>query len=106
MRKRVIGTVTSDKMSKTRRVEISWFYRHPKYGKTMKGRTVCYVHDEQNESHKGDTVEIEESRPLSRLKRWKLVRIVKQGLGVEMAEPGTLAGEPGTPQPAVVPAQG
>lgn len=104
MRKRLIGTVTSDKMAKTRRVEVSWFYRHAKYGKTMKGRTICYVHDEQNTSHKGDIVEIEESRPLSRLKRWTLVQIVKQGLGVE--EVGTLAGEPATVPPAAKPAQG
>ena len=59
------GIVTRDKMAKTRRVEVQRLVRHPKYGKFVKRRTVCYVHDEQNESHLGDTVEIIESRPLS-----------------------------------------
>ena len=70
------GTVTRDKNLKTRRVEVERLVRHPKYGKYIKQRTVCYVHDENNESHLGDTVEIEESRPLSRTKRWVLKRIV------------------------------
>jgi len=72
----MLGTVTRDKTSKTRRVEVQRLVRHPKYGKFVKRRTVCYVHDEKNESHLGDTVEIAESRPLSRTKRWNLVRIV------------------------------
>jgi small subunit ribosomal protein S17 len=72
------GIVTRDKMSKTRRVEVERLVRHPKYGKFVKRRTVCYVHDEKNESHLGDTVEIIESRPLSKTKRWELVKIVKK----------------------------
>lgn len=76
-RKVAIGIVTSDKMNKTRRVEIPRLAPHPKYGKYMRRRTICYVHDENNQSHVGDWVEIVESRPLSRLKRWKLVRIVR-----------------------------
>src|SRR3954470_7396972 len=76
MRKVLTGVVTSDKMSKTRRVEISRLVQHPKYGKYVKRRTICYAHDENNESHLGDTVEIVESRPLSRTKRWRLVRVV------------------------------
>src|SRR5690242_7827279 len=74
----MLGTVTRDKTSKTRRVEVQRLVRHPKYGKFVKRRTVCYVHDEKNESHLGDTVEIVESRPLSKLKRWELVRVVKK----------------------------
>lgn len=70
------GIVTRDKNLKTRRVEVVRLVRHPKYGKFVKQRTLCYVHDENNESHLGDTVEIVESRPLSRTKRWQLVRIV------------------------------
>jgi small subunit ribosomal protein S17 len=70
------GVVTRDKTSKTRRVEVERLVRHPKYGKFVKRRTVCYVHDEKNESHLGDTVEIVESRPLSKMKRWALVKIV------------------------------
>jgi small subunit ribosomal protein S17 len=72
------GIVTRDKMSKTRRVEVERLVRHPKYGKFVKRRTVCYVHDEKNQSHLGDTVEIMESRPLSKLKRWELVKVVKK----------------------------
>jgi small subunit ribosomal protein S17 len=72
------GIVTRDKMSKTRRVEVERLVRHAKYGKFVKRRTVCYMHDEKNESHLGDTVEIVESRPLSKLKRWELVRVVKK----------------------------
>src|SRR3954469_1600239 len=74
----MLGTVTRDKTSKTRRVEVERLVRHPKYGKFVKRRTVCYVHDEKNESRLGDTVEIVESRPLSKTKRWNLVKIVKK----------------------------
>src|SRR6476469_7112542 len=72
------GIVTRDKMAKTRRVEVERLVRHAKYGKFVKRRTVCYAHDEKSESHLGDTVEIIESRPLSKLKRWELVRVVKK----------------------------
>lgn len=75
-RRVVTGIVTRDQSAKTRRVEIQRVVRHPKYGKFVKRRTVCYTHDEKNESALGDTVEIMECRPLSRLKRWRLVRIV------------------------------
>ena len=74
--RRLQGTVTRDQNAKTRRVEVQRLVRHPKYGKFIKQRTICYVHDEKNESHLGDTVEIVESRPLSRTKRWSLARIV------------------------------
>jgi len=77
MRKRLIGIVTSDKASKTRRVEVERVFRHPKYGKTVRRTTVCHTHDEMNQSHLGDRVEIEESQPLSRLKRWQLVSVLK-----------------------------
>ena len=75
-RRVVIGVVTSDKMNKTRRVEIPRLEKHPRYGKYIKRRTICYVHDEQNESHIGDTVEIMETRPLSKMKNWRLLRVV------------------------------
>jgi len=73
-----VGVVTSDKMNKTRRVEIPRLVKHPRYGKYIKRRTICHVHDEKNESHIGDTVEIMETRPLSKLKSWRLVRVVTQ----------------------------
>ena len=50
--------------------------KHPRYGKFVKKRTVCYVHDEKNETHVGDTVEIMETRPLSKQKCWRLLRIL------------------------------
>ena len=76
-RRRVeIGVVTRDKMNKTRRVEIPRLVKHPRYSKYIKRRTICYVHDEKNESRLGDTVEIMETRPLSKTKSWRLVRIV------------------------------
>jgi small subunit ribosomal protein S17 len=78
-RKTEIGVVTSDKMNKTRRVEIETLYPHPKYGKMLRRRTVCHVHDETNQTHLGDIVEIMETRPLSKLKRWRVVQIVRQG---------------------------
>src|SRR5579862_8714963 len=71
-----VGVVTSDKMNKTRRVEIPRLVKHARYGKYIKRRTICKVHDENNESHAGDTVEIMETRPLSKTKNWRLVRIV------------------------------
>lgn len=73
------GIVTSDKMNKTRRVEIPRLVKHARYGKTIRRRTICYMHDERNESRTGDTVEIMETRPLSRTKNWRLVRIVSRG---------------------------
>jgi small subunit ribosomal protein S17 len=78
-RKAEIGMVASDKMNKTRRVIVERLVPHPKYGKLMRRRTVCHAHDETNESHKGDMVEIMETRPLSKLKRWRIVRIVRPG---------------------------
>lgn len=80
MRKTVIGVVTGDKASKTRRVEVERIFKHPKYGKTVRRRTVCHAHDENNVSRLGDTVEIIESRPMSALKRWALVSVVKTAL--------------------------
>src|SRR6266446_9198912 len=80
-----IGVVTSDKGTKTRRVEIPRLIRHPKYGKILHRRTICHVHDENNESHSGDTVEIRECPPRSRLKRWELVRIVTKSRTVDIA---------------------
>jgi small subunit ribosomal protein S17 len=77
-RKTLTGVVTRDKNDKTRRVEISRLVKHPRYGKYVKNKTVCYVHDDKNETKVGDTVEIAESRPLSKTKCWRLVRVVKK----------------------------
>ncbi|QDV14589.1 30S ribosomal protein S17 [Rosistilla oblonga] len=86
MPKRVLtGVVTGDKMAKTRRVEIKRLVKHPKYKKYVRRRTVCYAHDEQNESAVGDLVEIKESRPMSKLKRWELIRVVEKSTAVDVA---------------------
>ena len=86
MAKRVsVGIVTGDKMAKTRRVEIPRLVRHAKYGKIMRRKTVCHVHDETEESHAGDTVEIVESRPRSRTKRWDLLRVLSKSQAVDIA---------------------
>src|SRR3954453_6580614 len=89
------GIVTRDKMSKTRRVEVERLVRHPKYGKFVKRRTICYAHDDKNESHLGDTVEIIESRPLSKLRGWTLVGIVTKARGGPLSNrEGAVAGSP------------
>jgi small subunit ribosomal protein S17 len=86
MPKRIeIGVVKTDKTAKTRRVEIARQVRHAKYGKILHRKTVCHVHDETNESHIGDTVEIVESRPRSKNKRWELVRVVTKSRLVDLA---------------------
>lgn len=84
-RRREIGIVTSDKAAKTRRVEVPRTTRHPLYGKVLRRRTICYVHDELNESRVGDRVEIEECRPMSRTKRWRLVRILERSRDIDLA---------------------
>lgn len=79
-----VGVVTSDKGDKTRRVEIARLVRHPKYGKYLRRRTVCHVHDEENTSALGDTVEIRECRQRSKTKCWELVRVVTKGQLVDI----------------------
>jgi small subunit ribosomal protein S17 len=75
-RRVAVGVVTSDKMNKTRRVELPRLVKHQRYGKYIRRRTICHVHDESNESRLGDMVEIVESRPLSKTKHWRLIRVV------------------------------
>lgn len=78
MKKQIIGTVISDKMKKTRVVISETLKKHPLYGKYFRYRTKYYVHDEKEESRRGDLVLIEQTRPLSKLKRWRLVKIIKR----------------------------
>ncbi len=75
---RLVGMVDRDGQDRTRRVVISYSARHPRYGKYVRQRTVLHVHDETNDSKMGDRVEIAECRPVSRTKRWALVRIVER----------------------------
>jgi small subunit ribosomal protein S17 len=90
-RRTEVGVVTSDKMNKTRRVEIARLVKHPRYSKFIKRRTICHVHDENNDSKAGDTVEIVESRPYSKTKHWRLLKVVKRGGGEEAASAATTA---------------
>jgi small subunit ribosomal protein S17 len=84
-KRQLIGVVKSDKMNKSRRVEIERLVQHKRYGMFMRRSTVCHVHDENNDSHEGDTVEIIEAPPRSKLKRWDLVRIVSRCQQVDIA---------------------
>ncbi len=77
MLKELVGTVTSDKMAKTRVVRVDRLVQHPLYRKTMKLRTKFYAHDEKNVSKAGDKVRIQACRPLSRTKRWQVMEIIK-----------------------------
>ena len=86
MPKRVVaGVVISDKAPQTRRVEIPRLVKHPKYGKYLRRKTVCIVHDANDESQTGDMVEIVECRPISKTKRWELVRVVEKGRVIDLA---------------------
>jgi small subunit ribosomal protein S17 len=84
-RRTEVGVVTSDKMDKTRRVEIPRLVKHPQYGKYIRRRNICHVHDEGNVSQTGDTVEIRECRPYSKTKHWLLIQVVKKGAVVPAA---------------------
>ncbi len=79
-RKSFYGVVSSDKMDKTRIVTVDRSVRHPRYKKIVRESRKFSVHDEKNESHAGDFVEIVGARPLSKTKRWRLARIVRPAL--------------------------
>lgn len=74
----VTGRVTSDKMDKTITVLIERRVKHPIYGKYVKRSTKLHAHDEHNECKEGDVVTIEECRPLSKSKAWRLVKVVEK----------------------------
>lgn len=77
-RKRVIGVVSSDKMDKAIVVKVEKRKKHPRYGKYVKKITVYKAHDEENKAKIGDKVEIVETRPLSKTKCWRLVRVLEE----------------------------
>jgi len=72
------GVVVSDKADKTITVRVDIARRHRRYEKIVRTSTTLHAHDEANEAHEGDTVRVEESRPLSRTKRWKLVEVLER----------------------------
>lgn len=75
-RKEMVGTVVSDAMRKTRVIRVERRYRHPVYGKEVRAFAKFYAHDEAETSRAGDRVRIVETRPLSRLKRWRVVEVL------------------------------
>ena len=77
-RKEVVGEVVSNRMHKTIVVQVTRKKSHPFYGRVIARHKKFYAHDEKNEAHVGDFVRIEETRPLSKLKRWKLKDIIRK----------------------------
>ena len=84
--RQLTGKVVSNKMQKTITVSVERYVPHPQYGKYQRRSTQFLAHDENNESREGDTVAIEECRPLSRHKSWRLVKIVQRAVQVESVE--------------------
>src|SRR5512138_2435630 len=81
-RKERVGEVISNKMTKTIVVRVERRFAHPRFKKVVTGYKKFYAHDEKNEAKVGDRVRIEETRPLSKTKRWRLVEIVERGVEV------------------------
>jgi small subunit ribosomal protein S17 len=81
-RKERVGDVISNKMAKTIIVRVERRFPHPTYKKVVTGYKKLYAHDEKSEAKVGDRVRLEETRPLSKTKRWRLVEIVERGSGV------------------------
>jgi len=87
MKRRERGIVTSNKMDKTIVVEVERLVRHPRYERHIRRRTVLKAHDAHDEAQPGDWVELEETRPLSKTKSWRLVRILRRALRGEAVLP-------------------
>ena len=81
-RKERVGEVISNKMTKTIVVRVERRFAHPRFKKVVTGYKKFYAHDEKNEAKVGDRVRIEETRPLSKLKRWRLVEVVDKAVQV------------------------
>lgn len=77
-RKTKIGIVTSDKMDKSRVIQVERTIQHPFYKKYIRKTSKFMIHDEKNESHIGDRIRVMETRPLSKRKRWRLVEILER----------------------------
>jgi small subunit ribosomal protein S17 len=78
LRKERVGVVSSNKMEKSITVAVKWKEKHPIYGKFVNKTKKFHAHDEKNECNIGDTVRIQETRPLSKTKRWRLVEIIEK----------------------------
>jgi small subunit ribosomal protein S17 len=77
-RKEIVGEVVSNKMAKTIVVKVVRKKAHPFYGRVVSKSKKIYAHDEKNDAHVGDVVRLEETRPLSKLKRWRLKEVVRR----------------------------
>ncbi|AWI09132.1 small subunit ribosomal protein S17 [Ereboglobus sp. PH5-5] len=84
-RKDLVGIVTSRSGDKSIKVTVPFKVPHPRYRKVINRKTVVHVHDEKNEAGLGDKVEIMETRPISRLKRWRLVSIIEKAVSASAA---------------------
>jgi len=82
-RKDLTGFVTSRSGDKSIKVTVPYKIPHPRYQKTINRKTVVHVHDEKNETKVGDKVEIMETRPLSRLKRWRVVKVLEAAVAAD-----------------------
>lgn len=82
-RKERVGEVVSDKMTKTIIVRVERRFRHPQFKKVVTRYKKFYAHDEKSEAKQGDQVRIEETRPLSKTKSWRLVEVVSRNLGAQ-----------------------
>ena len=103
-RRTVTGVVTADKMDKTVKVRVERLVQHPQFSKTLRKHYDCYAHDEKREAKLGDKVELMESRPLSKLKHWRLVRVVEKAIAGSMVEDARHAARPSTKSADAVPA--
>jgi len=83
-RKTLIGNVTSRSGDKSIKVTIPFKVPHPRYKKIINRKTILHVHDEKNETHVGDKVEVMETRPISKLKRFRVVRVIELSAAVEL----------------------
>ena len=99
IRRTVTGVVTGDKMEKTIKVRVDRLVKHPMFEKTLRASYVCYAHDEKREARSGDKVELMETRPMSRLKHWRLMKILEKGArgADDVRAAARPAGKPGEP---------
>lgn len=84
-RKTLIGNVTSRSGDKSIKVTVPFKVPHPRYQKVINRKTVVHVHDEKNETKVGDKVEIMETRPISRLKRWRVINVIERAVTAEIS---------------------
>jgi small subunit ribosomal protein S17 len=77
-RKTIVGRVINDAMNKTVTLSIERTFRHPRYKKIVKKTSKIYAHDEKNDCHVGDKVKVMSTRPLSKLKRWRVIEVMER----------------------------